>query len=64
MLKDEMTKKEIAEHFRVHQSSVQRWIDTWQLVGGEKKNIDGVSKWVFKKQDILNYLEEINAEIS
>ena len=52
-----MTKKEIAEHFRVHQSSVQRWIDTWQLVGGEKKNIDGVSKWVFKKQDILNYLE-------
>ena len=59
-LKDEMTKVEIADALRVNRSSVQRWIDTYQLVGGEKKNINGVSKWVFPKHEVEKYLKEQN----
>ena len=53
----EMYIPDVAELFRVSTVSVNRWIRKMDL-RGEKKNVKGVSKWVFTPQDISNYLKE------
>ena len=57
-LKNKMTIQQIANTLRVHRSSVERWIAKCQLVGGKRKKIKGVEKWVFTKQDVENYLKK------
>ena len=56
-LPEEMFIPDVADLFRVSTVSVNRWIRKFDL-RGEKKNVAGVSKWVFTPQDISNYLKE------